>query len=95
MKLLPITNLPERSGEIFMISFISMTAGEPSAWAAGPKYGPYLIKVPPLKTGTYKDETAIAAPGAVPPAAEVASNGWLYDTATGSIWGNDLNHFDK
>ena len=61
-------------------------------------YGPYLRKVPPLPTGTYKDQTGVAAPGAVPPVAEVATGGtvgWLYDVNSGQVWANDANNFDK
>ena len=60
-------------------------------------WGPYLRKVPPAPTGTYKGKTNIAAPAAVPPVAEVAAGdvGWLYDAGTGQIWANDANHFDK
>ncbi|MHC5113198.1 MAG: prepilin-type N-terminal cleavage/methylation domain-containing protein [Planctomycetota bacterium] len=79
----------------FETQLTTVTQADGSAWTTGPKYGPYLIKVPPLKTGNNKDETAVAAPAAVPPAGEVASAGWLYDAASGSIWANDLNHFDK
>lgn len=56
-------------------------------------YGPYLVTVPPLKTGAKKGETAIVAPAANPPTAEVASAGWLYDVATGELWANDTNNF--
>lgn len=57
--------------------------------------GPYLVAVPPLKTGANKGQTSFAAPGASPPVAEVADKGWLYDQSTGEIWANDINHFDK
>ena len=60
-------------------------------------YGPYLRKVPPLPTGTYANNTNIAAPAAVPPVAVVATGsiGWLYDATTGQVWANDINNLDK
>jgi general secretion pathway protein G len=60
-------------------------------------YGPYLRKIPPLPVGTYKGQSGIAAPGAVPPAAENSSGtvGWLYDAATGQIWANSNSYFSQ
>ncbi|WP_428388265.1 prepilin-type N-terminal cleavage/methylation domain-containing protein [Mucisphaera sp.] len=58
-------------------------------------FGPYIAVIPPLKTGAKAGETDFAAPAAIPPVAEVADAGWLYDAASGSIWANDTNHFDK
>jgi len=58
-------------------------------------YGPYLAVMPPLKTGAKKGQTDVLAPAAVPPVAEVASCGWLYDITSGSIWANDVNHLAK
>lgn len=57
--------------------------------------GPYLRKVPPLPVGTYKNQTGVAAPAAVPAAAEVASGtiGWLYDAASGQVWANATGYF--
>ena len=46
----------------FETQLTTVTQGDGSAWATGPKYGPYLIKMPPLKTGTYKDESAHCRP---------------------------------
>jgi prepilin-type N-terminal cleavage/methylation domain-containing protein len=62
-------------------------------------YGPYLRKMPTLPLGTNKGATGIAAPGNVPPGTgdedATASVGWLYDAATGQIWANHEDHFDK
>jgi general secretion pathway protein G len=59
------------------------------------EYGPYLVKMPPLKTGNQKGEAGVASIASVPPAAEVAAAGWLYHEGTGGIFANDANHFDK
>lgn len=56
-------------------------------------FGPYLHKVPALKTGAKKGETVFVAPAANPPVAEENSAGWLYDEVTGQIWANDTTHF--
>jgi general secretion pathway protein G len=58
-------------------------------------YGPYVAIIPALKTGAKAGQTAFVAPAANPPAAEEASAGWLYDQASGTLWANDTNHFDK
>ena len=60
-------------------------------------YGPYLRQMPPAPTGSHKGKTGVAAPAAVPPVAEVAAVdvGWLYDAASGQVWANDINYFDK
>jgi len=55
-------------------------------------HGPYLARVPGLKTGAKKGQTAFLAPAANPPVAEVAACGWLYDAATGEMWANDINN---
>ncbi|MCP3904436.1 MAG: prepilin-type N-terminal cleavage/methylation domain-containing protein [Planctomycetes bacterium] len=79
----------------FETQLTTVTQADGATWSSGPKYGPYLVKVPPLKTGNYKDQTEIGAAGANPPVAEVADKGWLYDVSAGSIWANDSIHFNK
>ncbi|MFG0331482.1 MAG: type II secretion system protein [Phycisphaerales bacterium] len=58
-------------------------------------YGPYMVSVPKLKVGANKGNNTVAAPVTVPPVAEVAGAGWLYDAASGSVWANATGHFDK
>lgn len=60
-------------------------------------FGPYLRKIPPLPLGTQQGGTIVAAPGAVPPVAEVpvAGTGWLYDQASGQVWANATGYFDR
>jgi prepilin-type N-terminal cleavage/methylation domain-containing protein len=67
-------------------------AGTPTV---GGGYGPYVFKIPPLKTGNQKGETGIAATSGTPAAETAGAVGWLYDEDTGNIWANDANHFDK
>ena len=62
-------------------------------------YGPYLRKMPSLPIGTHKGDAGLAAPANVPPTtgdeSATAGVGWLYDQATGQIWANEEDHFDK
>ncbi len=59
-------------------------------------YGPYLRAMPKLPIGAHKGQTAVVAPAANPPVAEVAgSYGWLYDKTTGEIFANAVGYFDK
>jgi prepilin-type N-terminal cleavage/methylation domain-containing protein len=55
---------------------------------AGFTYGPYIQALPqnPLTLSN-----TVVAPAAVPPTAQVAGAGWLYDVASGKIWINDPN----
>ena len=64
-------------------------------WASGEKYGPYVVKIPPLKTGIHKGDTGIVGIAGPPAVENAGANGWLYDESVGSIWANDSNHFDK
>lgn len=59
--------------------------------AAG-NHGPYLSRVPALKVGAKKGQTAFVAPTANPPIAEVAAAAWLYDATSGEMWANDINN---
>ena len=59
-------------------------------------YGPYIIKVPPLKTGVKKGEAGVMVIVTDPPAAADGGDfGWLYNATTGGIWANDIEHLDK
>ncbi|MBT8484521.1 MAG: prepilin-type N-terminal cleavage/methylation domain-containing protein [Phycisphaerales bacterium] len=61
------------------------------------QFGPYLVKMPPLKTGAQKDEVAVKGiMNATAQAADVAAGfGWLYNNTNGGIWANDVDHLDK
>lgn len=60
-------------------------------------YGPYLAAIPPCPIGPRKGATGWAAANANPPTVVSGSDtvGWLYHAATGGVWVNDINHFDK
>lgn len=73
----------------------TVTQQDGSPWVSGEKYGPYIVKVPGLKTGAHKGDTGFAAIAGPPAGEDAGANGWLYDESTGSIWANDSNHFDK
>jgi type II secretion system protein G len=53
-------------------------------------YGPYLQMIP--MNPFNNDSTIVDAGGTIPPVAEAASGGWLYDEATGQIWINHEDH---
>ena len=61
--------------------------------------GPYIIKIPPLKTGVSEGATGVAVIANDPPApADIditGSIGWLYNPTTGGVWANDASHLDK
>ena len=59
--------------------------------------GPYLRAIPACPTGPRRGATGFAATGNNPPLAEspAAHVGWLYHAASGNVWVNDANHFDK
>ncbi len=61
------------------------------------KYGKYIPEIPRCPTGPSKGATGWAAIGNNPPtvASGSTSVGWLYHAASGGVWVNDLNHFDK
>jgi len=62
--------------------------------AAG-EFGPYLVKMPKLKTGAHEGDVAVVSAAAVPPiAAEAGAFGWQFDPTTGGIWANDTDHLD-
>ncbi len=60
------------------------------AVAAGGAYGPYLQMVP--ENPFNNEATIVDAGDTIPPAAEAASGGWLYDEGTGQIWINKTDH---
>jgi len=72
-----------------------LTKETDASGALGTGFGPYVVSIPPLKTGTHKDDTGVAATAGAPIAEGGGATGWLYDAATGSIWANDSNHFNK
>jgi prepilin-type N-terminal cleavage/methylation domain-containing protein len=59
--------------------------------------GPYIRAIPACPTGSHRGATGWAATGNNPPGAEspAAHVGWLYHSASGNVWVNDNNHFDK
>lgn len=57
--------------------------------------GPYVVKIPPLKTGANKGATSIGATTDNPPTAQAGTDGYLYNEASGSIWANDTGNLDK
>ncbi len=61
--------------------------------------GPYVIKIPPLKTGANAGATGVAATAANPPGAGDVdvdpAVGWLYNATTGGIWANDAANIDE
>lgn len=61
------------------------------------KYGKYVSELPRCPTGPSKGATGWAAIGNNPPtvASGSTSVGWLYHAASGGVWVNDANHFDK
>ena len=62
-------------------------------------YGPYLLAIPALKTGTHAGGTTIAAVNSRPTITLTGSPtqpiGWLYYPATGQIWPNDTDLLDR
>ncbi len=59
--------------------------------------GTYLRAIPACPTGSHRGATAGAGTGNNPPVAESPAShvGWLYHAASGNVWVNDQNHFDK
>ncbi len=60
--------------------------------------GPYVIKIPELKTGLQKGNPAakvIASDPAVVGDVDAGAIGWLYNPTTGGIWANDVDNLDK
>ena len=60
--------------------------------------GPYVIKVPELKTGLQKGNTAakiIVNDPALVGDVDAGAFGWLFNATTGGIWANDVDHLDK
>lgn len=61
--------------------------------------GPYVIKIPALKTGVNAGQSGVAVTAANPPAAgDVdggATIGWLYNPTTGGIWANDVDNITE
>lgn len=84
---------PQAVNIVAQLTEVTQQDGMP--WATGEKYGPYIVKVPPLKTGTHKGDTGVVAVVGFPAAEDGGATGWLYDEAVGSIYANDSNHFDK
>ncbi|MCA9296511.1 MAG: prepilin-type N-terminal cleavage/methylation domain-containing protein [Phycisphaerales bacterium] len=72
-----------------------LTAQTDAAGAAGTDFGPYLVTVPKLKVGTNKGLNSVGAAATAPPTVEVATVGWQYHAATGSIYANATGYFDK
>ena len=61
-------------------------------------YGPYIVKIPLLKTGVKKGEAGVAVTASNPPTAgdeDGGATGWLYNPTVGAVWANDADHFDK
>ena len=76
------------------------TAIEFDAWltttVAG--HGPYVIKIPELKTGLQKGNTAakvIINDPALVADVDAGAIGWLFNATTGGIWANDALNLDK
>ena len=60
--------------------------------------GPYVVKVPELKTGLQKGNRAakiIVSDPAVAADIDAGAIGWLFNATTGGIWANDIDHLDK
>ncbi len=60
--------------------------------------GPYVIKIPELKTGAQKGSTAvklIVNDPALVGDVDVGAIGWLFNATTGGIWANDALNLDK
>jgi prepilin-type N-terminal cleavage/methylation domain-containing protein len=55
-------------------------------------YGPYVRQLP---ENPFNGSRVIAAPGAIPPTAEVAGAGWLYDPASAQVWINKTGYFNR
>ncbi len=58
-------------------------------------YGPYLRRLPPLPLGTWKGETGLKSPAAIPPSTRKTNCGWLYDESSGQIWANASGYFGR
>ncbi|MEM7229141.1 MAG: prepilin-type N-terminal cleavage/methylation domain-containing protein [Planctomycetota bacterium] len=72
-----------------------LTTQTDASGAAGTDFGPYLVSIPKLKVGANKGSNAIGTAAAAPPTVEVASVGWQYHEATGSIYATATGYFDK
>jgi len=61
------------------------------------KYGKYIREIPPCPVGPNKGGMGWVAIGNNPPTVPSGSAtvGWLYHSASGNVWPNDVNHFDK
>jgi len=61
------------------------------------QYGKYIIELPPCPTGPSKGGKDWVAIGNNPPtvSSPLTNVGWLYHSASGNFWVNDVNHFDK
>lgn len=61
------------------------------------KFGPYIKAIPRCPSGPRKGQTGWGAANANPPTVMNfgATVGWLYHTASGGVWPNDSNYFDR
>ncbi len=60
--------------------------------------GPYIVKIPELKTGIQKGNTTakiIASDPAVVGDVDAGAIGWLFNATTGGIWANDAANLGK
>jgi len=83
---------PTAAGFVDQMTLETNKAG---AATVGGGFGPYIVKIPPLKTGAHMDDSGIKGITGAPAAEDTGTTGWLYDEDTGNIWANDSNHFDK
>lgn len=65
--------------------------------SANYKYGKYIPSIPPCPTGKCIGATGWAATGNNPPGTVSGSKtvGWLYHSASGGVWVNDVDNLDK
>ena len=60
--------------------------------------GPYIVKIPELKTGIQKGNTTAKIIASDPPVVgdvDAGTIGWLFNATTGGVWANDIDHLDK
>ncbi len=88
----PGTGHARRSSATWLVRHLTMASNEqgevvPSKEGAYP-FGPYLSHGLPTNPINGRADIRVLAPGESPPTTADNESGWIYDTATGSLWLN-------